>query len=210
MYKIPCISQNTEAKTLPADVWIFDHFGQLSPAAVHSADYWFNFGVKWGIHVSSTVIYLCKNPFLLCWNSCKECSELSTHCFWSTESKHSIYLEHSLLIDKCSYKMVNTLPSDIFNSSAISCNFSLQLAKTSLWSFLMFSRSTAKFGQPEQSASFVSVWPCLKSAYHLLAIVSDKAESKKHLWCHCFAWTVFFPSESNALSTHEIQIFPLF
>ena len=35
--KIPCASQNTEAKTLPADdVCVFDCFEQLSPAAVHS------------------------------------------------------------------------------------------------------------------------------------------------------------------------------
>ena len=54
-------------------------------------------------------------------------------CFWSTMSKHSTYFEHSFLIDKCLCKMVNTLPSDIFNSSAISCNFNLQLAKMSLW-----------------------------------------------------------------------------
>ena len=38
MNKIPSESQNTEAKTLPVDVCIFDCFGQLSPAAVHSAD----------------------------------------------------------------------------------------------------------------------------------------------------------------------------
>ena len=38
MNKIPCASQNTEAKTLPADVCIFGPFGQFSPAAVHSTD----------------------------------------------------------------------------------------------------------------------------------------------------------------------------
>ena len=63
MNKIPCTSQNTETKILLADVCIFDHFGQLSPAAVHSADCWFDSGVKWWIHVSSIVTYLCKNPF---------------------------------------------------------------------------------------------------------------------------------------------------
>ena len=44
-----------------------------------------------------------------------------------------------------------------------------------IWSFLVFSRTTAKFGGSEHLASFVSVWPYLKSAYHLLTIVSNRA-----------------------------------
>ena len=47
MNKIPCASQNTEAKTLPADVCVFGCFGWLSPAAVHSANCQFDSGVKW-------------------------------------------------------------------------------------------------------------------------------------------------------------------
>ena len=43
--------------------------------------------------------------------------------------------------------------------------------------FLVFSRTTAKFRWPEHSASFVSTRLCLKSAYHLLTIVSNWAES---------------------------------
>ena len=38
MNKISCASQNTEDKTLPADVCIFGHFGGLSVAAVPSAN----------------------------------------------------------------------------------------------------------------------------------------------------------------------------
>ena len=125
-------------------------------------------------------------------------------------SKCNTHFEHSFLIDKCSCKMVNTPPSDIFNSSAISSNSNLRLAKTSLLSFLVFSRETAKFGQPEHSASFVSVQP------HLVSIPPLK---------HCFQQSrvritfikpllclnsIFFPSESNALSSHKIQIFALF
>ena len=52
MNKIPCTSQNTEAKTLPADVCVFGHFGRLSPAIVHLADCRFDSRVKWWIHVS--------------------------------------------------------------------------------------------------------------------------------------------------------------
>ena len=110
MNKIARLSQNTEAKTLPADVCIFDCFGWLSLAAVCSANCWFAYGVKWWIHASSIVIYLHKISSLLSWNSCKQCSESPTCCFWSTLSKCGTYFEHSFLIDKCSYKMVNSLP----------------------------------------------------------------------------------------------------
>ena len=124
---MPCACQNT------ADVCIF---GWLSPATVYSADCQFDSRVKWWIHVSSIVTYICKNPFLLCWNNCKQRSELLTHFYFqSTVSKCSTHFEHSFLIDKCSCKMVNTLPSDIFNTSAISHNLILRSAKMSLWSF---------------------------------------------------------------------------
>ena len=176
MNKIPCTSQNMEAKTLPANAYIFRH---LTPAAAHSTDYQFHSGVKWWIHVSSIVTYLCKNSFLLHWNSCKQHSESSMHfCFWSTMSKRSTHFKHSFLIDKCSWKMVNTLLFDIFNFFAISCNFNLQLARMSLLSFLLFSETTIEFGWPEHSASFVSIRLRLKSAHHLLTVVSDGAESE--------------------------------
>ena len=58
-------------------------------------------------------------------------------------SKSSTHFEHSFLVDKCVCKMVNTLSSDIFDSSAISRNFNLLSVKTSLWSFF-FSRTTAE------------------------------------------------------------------
>ena len=44
--------------------------------------------------------------------------------------------------------------------------------------FLVFSGTPAEFGWPERSASFESVRPRLKSAYHLLIIVSDWTESE--------------------------------
>ena len=120
----------TEAENLPADGFVFGRFGRLSPAAVHSVDY--RFGVKSRIHDLLHVRYLRKNSFFLCWNIWKQRSESSTRCcFWSTVSKRAPTL--------------NTLPSDISNTSAISHNFNLRLAKT------------AGFGQPQRSASFGSV-----------------------------------------------------
>ena len=95
------------------------------------------------------------------------------------------HFQHSFLIDKCSCKMENILPSDIFNFSVISRSFNLQSAKISLLSFL-FSRTTAEFGSPEHSTSFVSVRLHLKSAYHLLTVVSNGAKSGQNLSSHCF------------------------
>ena len=166
MNKIPCASQNTEAKTLPA--------------AVHSPDCRFDSGRKWWIHVLSIVTYLCKISFLFCWNSCKQRSELLTRCcFWSPVSKRSTYYEHSFLIDKCSCKMVNTLPSDIFISSAISSNINLQSAKTSLWIFFFdVFWDYCRIWETLAFSIIVSVGARLKSAYLPLTIVSDKAESE--------------------------------
>ena len=104
MNKIPCASQNMEAKILPADVCIFGHFGQISPAAVHTDDCWFDSGVKWLIHFLSIITYLHKNSFLLHWNSCKQHSESSTtlflidcvqmlHSFWTQPSHWQMFMQ---------------------------------------------------------------------------------------------------------------------
>ncbi|XKL58992.1 hypothetical protein PGB90_000008 [Kerria lacca] len=60
-------------------------------------------------------------------------------------------------MDKCSCKIVNTLPSNIFNSTTISRSFNLRSLKTILRTFSIFSETTAEFGQPERSASSVVV-----------------------------------------------------
>ena len=139
MNKTPCTSENTEATALPANVCVFGRFGQLSPAAFHSADCWFDSGRKCWVHVSCIINYLRKNSFLLRWNSREQGSESSTrYCFWSTVSKRGTHFEHNFIIDKYSCKMVNTLLSGVFNFSAISHNFNLRSAKRSLW-------TTAKF-----------------------------------------------------------------
>ena len=65
MDKIPYVSQNTEVKTLSADVCIFGHFGRLSLPSVYSADCRFVSGVKQWIYVSSIVTYLRKNSIFV-------------------------------------------------------------------------------------------------------------------------------------------------
>ena len=63
MNKIPCISQNTEAKTLPADGCVFGRFGRLSPTAVHSDDCWFDSRLNgWSMFHPLSHIYA-KTPF---------------------------------------------------------------------------------------------------------------------------------------------------
>ena len=208
MKKIPCTSQNMEAQNLPDDVYIFSHFGRLSPAAVPSANCWFGFRVKWWIHISSIVRYLYKNFFLSCWNSCKQHSELSIHCFWLTVSKCNNHFEPSFLINKC--KMVNILPSDIFNSSAISLYFQFIFSQNEFGDFLLFSGTSAEFWWHELSTSFMSVRLCIKSAYHLFTIVYKEQSLNKTYQAIPFIEQYFFPSESNALSTTKIQISPLF
>ena len=163
------------AKTFPVDVWVLR---RVLGTAVLSDNGRFDSEVKWWVHVSSIDKYVLKKSFLFRWNSYKQRSESSTRgCFWATVSKRAPTL-NSFLIDKCSCKIGNTLPSDIFNSPAILLNFNLRSANGSFRRFLVFSRTTAEFGRPERSSSFVSVRPRLKSAYLLLTVVSDRAESE--------------------------------
>ena len=151
--KIPCTSENTEAKTLPANICVF---WLLLMAFTYCCCplIWLPIWLQSECFIHCHIFM--QKSFLLHWNSSKECSESLRHCcFWWTVSKHGTHFEHSFLIDYCSCKMVNTLPSDIFNSSAISCNLNLRSVKTRLWSFLVFSGTTTEFRWPEHSASFV-------------------------------------------------------
>ena len=66
---------------MPADVCLFGYFWRCSPAAVHLPDCPFDFAVKWLVHVSSIVRYLCKNSFWFCWYRCKQRFESSTVVF---------------------------------------------------------------------------------------------------------------------------------
>ena len=157
-----------ETKTLPVDVCVFGCFGRLSLAAVQFS-------------------------WLLIWFRRKVVNPCFIHCHIFKQKLFFVTLKQLqtmlwfinvlFLIDAAptlntTFSLTNVLLSDIFNSSAILWNFNLWSTKMSLWSFQVFSGTTAKFGQPEHSASFVSVRPCLKSAYHFLTIVSDGAEPK--------------------------------
>ena len=179
MNKIAYASQNIEPKTLPVDVCVFGRFGQLSPAAVHSADSWFDSGVKWWIYVLSIVTNLHKNSFSFSWNSCKHA--LNRRRFvvfdrlWANAAPT---LNAAFSLTNLLAKWWIHIPSDIFNSCTIPRNSNLRSAKTNLRSVLVFSGTTAKFGWPERSVTFISVQQSWKSAYHFLTVVYDGSESK--------------------------------
>ena len=105
-------------------------------------------------------------------------TESSTCCFWLTSwanvastlkiafsltNVHAKWWIHCLLIYSSPLLSHATLIYD--------------RPKRVLRSFLVISRTTAEVGWPERSASFVSVLPRLKSAYHPLTIVCNGADS---------------------------------
>ena len=153
MNKIPCTSQNAEAKTLLVDVCVYGHFGRLSPAAVYSANCRFDSGVNWWIHVSSIVTYLHKTLFLAINALNRRCvvvfdwlwanASPTLHIAFSLTNVHPKRRIHCLLISSTPL---------LSNATSI-----YDRPKQVCWVFLEFSRATAEFGRPEASASFVSV-----------------------------------------------------
>ena len=174
MNKISCASQNTEAKTLPADICIFGHFGRFH--LVLFTQLTSNLTLEWnGRSMFHPFSYIYTKTFFFV-----ELKQFQT--LWIVDALLFLFIseqmQHPLWTQLSHRQMVNTLPSEIFISFATSCNFNLWLTKTSLWSFLVFSGKTDEFGQPECLASFVSVRPRSKSAYHPLTIVPNRAESE--------------------------------
>ena len=176
-----------EAKTLSADVSIFGHLERLSPGAVHSAYCRFDSRVKWWIYVLSIVIFMQKLLFVAL-------KQLQT-TFWIIDTLFLIDCEqtqHPLWRQLSHWQMfMQNCEYTAFSYRQLLC-YLMQLQFMSLWRFLVFSGTTVEFGQPEHSVSFVSVQPCLKSAYHFLTIISDGAESEYDLSSHCFMWTAYF------------------
>ena len=88
-------------------------------------------------------------------------------------------------------KIVNTLISDIFRVSAISRNFNFRSPKTILWTFVMFSGTTADFWRPERSASSVFVRPRLNSAYQSM-IAIYMSYRKLIAWCVIYVYIYIY------------------
>ena len=193
-----------EGKTLPADICVFNHFGRLSPAAVHSVDSWFDSGVKWWIHVSSNVTYLCKNSFLLHWNSCKLCFELLMRCcFWLAVGKCGTHFQHFQYGEYTAFWYFQLLCYLMQLQFMISQNELMEF-------FLCFPGQLSNLGDLSVQHHLCLLWPHLKSAYHLLTIVSNKVEWNNSYLAIALLELYFFSSESNSLSTQKIKIFPLF
>ena len=199
-------------KTLPTDGCVFGHFGRLSLAAVHSADCQFDSRVKWWIHVSSIVTYLCKNSFLLHWNSCKQCSELLTRCcFWLTVSKHCTCFEHSFLIEKCSCK----------NGEYTAFWYLQLLCYFTQLQFTIGQNKYMKFSGvfPENCRIWVT-WAFSIICVCMTAFKVSIPPLNSYVWWSR-VWitlikpllssnSIFSPSETNTLSAYEMQIFLLF
>ena len=84
--------------------------------------------------------------------------------------------------------------------SAISRNMNLWSAKTILWTFVMFSGTTADFGWLERSASSAFVPLRLNSTYQSMIVDFPGAEFQYD----------FFPLKSNVWSMLETLFYPLF
>ena len=172
MKKIPCASQNTEAKTLPADVCIF---GRLSPAAVRSADCWFDPRGKWWIHVSS--IYA-KTSF----------------CCIETVANNALNHEHIFVFDckLTQYPLWTHLShwQMFMQNGQYTAFWYLQLlcylTTTSIYNWLKwvcaifwcFPGQLPNLGNLSVQYHLCLYDQHLKSAYHLLTIISDGSESE--------------------------------
>ena len=159
---------------MPADVCIFGCFEQLSPAAVHTADCWFDSEVKYGSMFHPLSHIYAKTPF----------------CCVKTVANNTLSCQCVVVFDRLWANVTPTLNTafSLINVHAKGWIHCLLISSTPLLShatsiydwlkrvcgvFLVFSWITAEFGWPEHSASFVSVQPSLKSVYHLLIVVSN-------------------------------------
>ena len=175
MNRIPSTSQNTEAKSLPADVCVFGCFWQLSPAAVHSADCQFDSGGKWWIHVWSIVTYSHKLLFIVLKQLQTTLWIVDTLLFLIDyeQTRHPLWTQ----ISHWQTFMQNGEYNAFWYLQLLCYLMKLQFM-IGQNDFVEFFGKTAEFGHPEYSASLVSVQPHLKSAYHLLTIVSHRVESE--------------------------------
>ena len=112
----------------------------------------------------------------------------------------------TLNIDKCSNKLVNTPPSDIFDSSTISRNFnprSLPQPKFFFWDNCRICATWA----------FNIICVCkivLKVGIPPLNRCFRRNRVRTTLIMPLLFWKIIFFIKSNVLSIHKIQIFPLF
>ena len=150
MKKITCTSQNMEAKTLTAEVYTLVPFGWLSPAAVHSADCWFDSWISGGSMFQPLLhIYAKKQLFvvlkqlqttlwiintLLFLINCEQ----TCHPLWTQLSHWQMFMQYLQFL--CYLTQLQFM-----------------IGQNKFGEFLVFSRTTAKFGWPEHLASFVSV-----------------------------------------------------
>ena len=153
MNKIRCAFQNMKGKTLPADICVLDHFGQLSPAAVHTADCRFDSRVKWWICFIHCHIFMQK-LFFVALKQLQTAPWIIDALFFDQVSKHGSHFEHSFLITNVHAKWgIHCL---LISSTLLSHATSIYDRSKWVWSFLVFSETITEFGQPDHSATFMS------------------------------------------------------
>ena len=156
-------------------------------------------GVKWWIHVSSTVMNRCRNSFGLRWNIFKYCFEIVTRSQLSTVSKRDTHLADSFFIPNCSCKIEVTVPYDMSSSFNKLAHFHSSInQKKQSWTL---SSVAALIGHPERGASHVEVRFIHPIVYNCKR------------WCRCYEhptrlWFLSTLNLSYVWSLHKTRFFP--
>ena len=203
MNKVPCSSQNTEARTLPADVFVFGHLGRLSPAAVHSAD---RFGSMFPplSHIYRKIPFCCvetvannalnrRNVDVFDWLWPNTAPTLNT-AFLLTNVHAKWWLDCQLI----SSTILLSHATSIYDRPKRVCGvfwcFPGELPNLGDWTFSYVYVCTTSF-----KVSIISLELSFWRSRVRITII-------KPLLC----LNIFFPTGIIAFSTHEIKIFPLF
>ena len=170
MNKIPCTSQNTKTKTLPVSLVTLDGFHLLLSTQLtadltsewsggsmfHPLSYIYTNTTFYHVETVANNSLNRRCVVIFDWLWANATPTLNTA--FSLTNVHAKWWIHCFLI---SSTLLLSYATSIYD-----------WPKRGWWSFWVFSRSTAKFGWPECSASFVSVQPHLKPPLH-----------------HCFRWS---------------------
>ena len=195
------------AKTLPTDVCIFGCFGWLPFAAVHSAEFQFDYRMKWW-SMFHPLSHLRKNSFVLHWNNtlnrwrivvfdqlrANTAPTLNTalslkniHAKWWITAFW--YLQHLCYLTQLQFAIGQNEFVVFFAIFLDNC----QICATWTFSIICVCIITFKVCIPPLNCCFRQSRD-LNNTYQAIVLLEQ----------------YFFPLESNALSTLKIQIFPLF
>ena len=171
MNKIPCTSQNTEVKTLPADVCVFGCFGQLSTQLIYDLTPEGSGGSTF--HPLSHIY--AKTPFCcietVANNALNRQRVVVFGWLWANltptvNTAFSLINVHAKWWIYCFLISSTPLLTSIYNWPKWVCGL-----------FWCFPGQLLNLDNPSVQ-HHLSIRPCLKSAYHLLTVVSNGAGSE--------------------------------